>query len=82
MLPSAFLSGLPISTNVSLWGASEDNWWRAKTQSNSTVVTYSEYVDEWNSGKVADVGAYEKMLLVACRHVIGTSSLTAPMSFT
>jgi hypothetical protein len=26
-----FLSALPMSTNASLWGASEDNWWQAKT---------------------------------------------------
>jgi hypothetical protein len=69
-----FLSSLPMSTNAGLWKASEYNWWQTANQPSSTILTYGEYVEEWNRGKVLEVDAYEKMLLVACRHAFGTAS--------
>jgi hypothetical protein len=71
-----FLSGLPMSANSALWKKPESSWWEAAGQFESNLLTYGEYVEEWNSGRVSEVDAYEKMLLVACRHANGTSCLS------
>jgi hypothetical protein len=63
------LAGLPMSMSASLWKMPEIQWWKSQGRENPFIIlTYSEFVDEWNEGRVVDVDGFESMLLVACRH--------------
>jgi hypothetical protein len=63
-----------MSTDSVLWKMTENNWWQGVSHSSLNLLTYGEYVEEWNRGKVSELGEYEKILLVACRHAVGTSA--------
>jgi hypothetical protein len=69
-----FLSALPMSQNAALWMMSEHSWWQTVTPPAVSLVTYAEYVDQWNDGKIVEIDIYGKILLVACNHANGSLS--------
>jgi hypothetical protein len=68
------LSALPMTQNAALWMMSEHSWWQTVTPPAVSLVTYAEYVDQWNDGEIVEIDIYEKILLVACKHANGTLS--------
>ncbi|KAG0646169.1 Transcription factor gsfR2 [Hyphodiscus hymeniophilus] len=60
------LSTLSVSTRSSRVWKMEDEWEEGK--STSEVLTYAEFTNEWNKGRVDGIEEYEKLLLVACRY--------------
>lgn len=70
------LASLSVSTMGSqLWNMAEDEWYKA--ESNTQVLTYAEFTDEWNKGNVNSVEEYEKMLLMACRFANVTGKISS-----
>lgn len=55
---------LPVSENTA--------GWEGHQKEPGPLVSYRDYVGDWNLGKVTTVDAYEMLLLKACRHAITT----------
>lgn len=80
------LAELPMSITAGrLWRFSEDKWWdramRTEIEgSHGGLVTYREFVNEWNEGSVVDVDVdvFETVLLVACRYAAVKPSCMTP----
>ncbi|KAE8441973.1 hypothetical protein EG329_004099 [Mollisiaceae sp. DMI_Dod_QoI] len=62
------MSDLPVSENLVGWDRVE----MLEPTGEQPLVTYSDFVNDWNMGKVTTVDAYEMLLLKACRHAITT----------
>lgn len=43
----------------------------------SELLTYPEFTVKWNRGMIEEVGEYEKLLLITCRHAVGTAGFQA-----
>jgi hypothetical protein len=63
-----FMATLPVSSDGSLWSMSKDEWVDAAPSTQSSPITYREFVSEWASGKVFSIDTYETILLYACKH--------------
>jgi hypothetical protein len=62
------MAGLPLTVKGELWEAkSEGEWMQATRGTQPDVLTYHEFVEVWDGGRVGnDVENFQKMLLVAC----------------
>ena len=69
------MATLPISINGALWNMSEGDWWQTTLGYGSDLLTYQEFVDNWNGGDTSQTDAFETILLVACKHNLKRSSL-------
>lgn len=56
------MSVLPVSENTAKW--------EGRDSEVGPLVSYTDYVLDWNEGKVTTVDAYEMLLLKLCRHAI------------
>jgi hypothetical protein len=63
-----FMATLPVSSNGFLWNMSKEEWLNANPSTQSSPITYREFVSEWASGKVFSIDTYETILLYACKH--------------
>jgi len=59
---------LPMSTDGSLWLMSEDEWWGSTRGHTSLLVTYREFVDQWNDVAIFNIESYETLFLIAFKH--------------
>ena len=66
-----FLATLPISVNGVLWKMSEEEWWQCTLGLGSDLLTYQEFMNEWDRGTTFQTDAFETILLVACKHKLG-----------
>lgn len=57
------MSALPVSKNTTKWES-------RSSEDSDTLVTYRNFVNDWNQGMVTKVDDYEMLLLKACRHAI------------
>lgn len=62
------MAGLPLTVKGEFWEAkSESEWMQATHGTQPDVLTYHEFVEVWDGGRVGtDVKNFQKMLLVAC----------------
>jgi hypothetical protein len=59
---------LPVSVNGALWAASEDSWWETTFGLGGELITYQDFLMQWNGGQALYTGTYESILLGACKH--------------
>lgn len=62
------LTTLPVSVDGTLWNASEETWWQTTFGIGGELVTYQDFILQWNGGQVLYADTYETILLEACRH--------------
>jgi hypothetical protein len=62
------MAGLPLTAQGELWEVnSESEWMQATRGTQPDVLTYHEFVEVWDGGRVGDdVEIFQRMLLVAC----------------
>ncbi len=65
---------LPVSNMARLWKTPETELGNQDLAEKGEVQTYLEWTRQWNAGDVKCIGEYEKLLLVSCRHAIGTGN--------
>ena len=66
------MSILPVSNTGKLWGTSDLDRSTEANVLGSSLVTYADFVEQWNNGQIEEVEDYEAILLKACRHARGT----------
>ncbi|OQV08725.1 hypothetical protein CLAIMM_12951 [Cladophialophora immunda] len=72
------MARMPVSLDANLWHMSEQEWCEATSGVEDKLMTYHEYVTKWSHGKLLqDYGAYETILLVACKHNAGRIAAAA-----
>jgi len=78
-LYSALKDGTPLPTSKTskLRETSELDWWTGINVSNSTMVTYDDFVQPWNNGQTQVVEDSKTILLKAYCHARGTFQLNA-----
>lgn len=62
------MTTLPVSVNGALWVASEDAWWQTTLGFGGELLTYQDFLAQWNGGQSLFAGTYELILIGACRH--------------
>lgn len=62
------MTTLPVSVNGALWIASEDAWWETTLGLGGELITYQDFLAQWNGGQALFAGTYESILMGACRH--------------
>jgi hypothetical protein len=62
------MAGLPLTVKGELWEVkSEGEWMQATRGTQPNVLTYHEFVEVWDGGRVgSDLEDFQRMLLVAC----------------
>jgi hypothetical protein len=63
-----FMSVLPVSMDASRWNLTADEWTKASIEKPNQLVSYREYLSKWYEGIPLQFGAYESIILVACKH--------------
>ncbi|KFY58936.1 hypothetical protein V496_05912 [Pseudogymnoascus sp. VKM F-4515 (FW-2607)] len=62
------MTTLPVSVNGALWVASEDSWWQTTLGLGGELITYQDFLAQWNEGQALYTGTYESILIGACKH--------------
>lgn len=69
------MTTLPVSVNGALWVASEDVWWQTTLGLGGELITYEDFLAQWNGGQDLYAGIYESILIGACRHNVRRPTL-------
>lgn len=62
------MTTLPVSVNGALWIASEEVWWQTTLGLGGELITYQDFLAQWNGGQALHTGTYESILIGACKH--------------